>query len=219
MKTIFISKDIQDLIPELSSLVSENKLTAQSLIDFQALPFDCPPPADITFFASIRAADFYLSKCNPGSHVAVAGKETARKIKDKYQLEIAFIAEESGNPVQEAVRFNSWRGEQTVIFPASNVSLGTYMKNVPETHKTMIKVYQTVAKQTRIEKHRIYVFSSPSNVSAFMQANEFPKDAIIIAWGNSTQKALQSHGIAVQHTLLKEQQVSLLAWLQTENFI
>lgn len=219
MKSIFISKDIQDLIPELSKLVSENKLTAQSLIDFQALPFDCPTPADITFFASIRAADFYLSKCKVSPIIAVAGNETARKIKDKYQLDVTFVAEESGNPEHEAALFNHWRGDKTVVFPTSNVSLGTYMKNVPDTHKTIIQVYQTVATQARIEKHSVYVFSSPSNVLAFMQVNQFPKDAIIVAWGNSTQKALQSQGIAVQHTLLKDQQVALLAWLKTENFI
>lgn len=219
MKPIFISKDIQDLIPELSKLVSENKITANSLIDFQSLTFDCPTAADITFFASIRAADFYLSKCKVSPIIAVAGNETARKIKDKYQLEVAFVAEESGNPEHEAALFNNWRGDKTVIFPASNVSLGTYMKNVPDTHKTIIQVYQTVATQARIDKHRVYIFSSPSNVLAFMQVNQFPKDAVIVAWGNSTQKALHSQGVKVQHTLLKDQQVALLAWLQNENYI
>lgn len=219
MKPIFISKDIQDLIPELSKLVSENKITANSLIDFQALTFDCPTAADITFFASIRAADFYLSKCKVSPIIAVAGNETARKIKDKYQLEVAFVAEESGNPEHEAALFNNWRGDKTVIFPASNVSLGTYIKNVPDTHKTIIQVYQTVATQARIDKHRVYIFSSPSNVLAFMQVNQFPKDAVIVAWGNSTQKALHSQGVKVQHTLLKDQQVALLAWLQNENYI
>lgn len=219
MKPIFISKDIHDLIPELSKLVSVNKLTAQSLIDFQAIPFTCPQPSDITFFSSIRAADFYLNSCKPSPLIAVAGKETAQKLKEKHNLEVVFLAEESGNPELEAARFNSWRGDRTVIFPSSSISLGTYMKYVPEDQKSIIEVYHTITKEAIIEKHSVYIFSSPSNVHAFMQVNQFPKDAVIVAWGHSTQKALQSQNILVQHTLLKDQQVSLLAWLKTENYI
>jgi hypothetical protein len=40
----------------------------------------------------------------------------------------------------------------------------------------------------------------------------------LIAWGKSTEKALKDLGIAVTHTLLKDQQAELLQWLKAANF-
>jgi uroporphyrinogen-III synthase len=219
MKPIFISKDFQDLSPALAALVAENKLTAQSLIDFQALPFACPEPTAITFFGSIRAAAFYLQNCKPSPLIAVAGKETARKLKENFDLNAVFIAEESGNPELEAARFNDWRANRSVLFPSSSSSLGTYAKYVPLQHKTIIQVYQTKCKKLLIEDHQVYVFSSPSNVTAFFQVNKLAPNAIVVAWGKSTQKALYENKVTTCHTLLKDQQGALLTWLQTENFI
>lgn len=219
MIPVFISKNAQDLIPELALLAAQNKITAHALIAFQALEFSCPEPTDITFFGSIRAADFFLQKCTPGPLIAAAGKETARKLKEKYKLTTAFIAENSGDPYLEAVNFNTWRGNKKVLFPSSNVSIGSYMKYVPEAQRSIIEVYETIALQQQLDFHRVYVFSSPSNVSAFFLYNQLPMDAIIIAWGKSTKKALQDRGLIVQHTLLKNQQESLLALLQEQNYI
>ena len=219
MMPVFISKDAQDLIPELALLAEQNKITAHALIEFQALEFSCPEPTDIIFFGSIRAADFFLQRCQPSPLIAVAGHETARKLKEKYKLNAAFIAEESGDPTLEAYNFNHWRGDRKVTFPTSNLSIGTYMKDVPQDQKAIIQVYQTSTLNRHIEEHRVYVFSSPSNVSAFFESNQLPANAILIAWGNSTKKSLQNLQLEVHHTLLKDQQQTLLALLQEQNYL
>ena len=63
MSRIFLSKDPEDLNEGLFALQQNGILEAQALIDFEALPFDCPRNYDILFLASIRAAEFFLSQC------------------------------------------------------------------------------------------------------------------------------------------------------------
>ena len=80
MSRIFISKDPKDLSIELQTLVQKGVLEAQSLIDFSAVPFECPPAHDILFLASIRAAEFFFTNCQTSAQIACAGLETAKKV-------------------------------------------------------------------------------------------------------------------------------------------
>jgi uroporphyrinogen-III synthase len=217
MKPVFISKDPQELHAALHQLWAEGVLTAQSLLSYSALPFTCQPTFDLVFFASIRAAEFYLAQCAAPAIFGVAGSETALKIEQKFGLKAAFVAQNSGNPAQEATAFNQWRANRSVLFPSSNLSLGTYSKLIPEQQKKILPVYQTNFMQQRIDAHQVYVFSSPSNVSAFFETNHLAENAQIIAWGKSTEKALKDRGINVTHTLLKDQQTELLEWLKAAN--
>jgi hypothetical protein len=45
-------------------------------------------------------------------------------------------------------------------------------------------------------------FKSPSNVDGFLIENQFPSNAKIIAWGNTTEKCLNNKGYLVWKTLL-----------------
>jgi uroporphyrinogen-III synthase len=218
MKPVFISKDPQELHAALHQLWAEGVLTAQSLLSYSALTFKCQPKFDLVFFASIRAAEFYLAQCAAPAIFGVAGSETALKIEQKFGLKAAFVAQNSGNPAQEAAAFDQWRANRSVLFPSSNLSLGTYAKLIPEQQKKILPVYQTNFIQQRIDAHQVYVFSSPSNVSAFFETNDLAENANIIAWGKSTEKALKDRDIAVTHTLLKDQQTELLQWLKAANF-
>jgi uroporphyrinogen-III synthase len=218
MKPVFISKDPQELHAALHQLWAKGVLTAQSLLSYSPVSFTCQPKFDLVFFASVRAAEFYLAQCAAPAIFGVAGSETALKIEQKFGLKAAFVVQNSGNPAQEAVAFNQWRANRSVLFPSSNLSLGTYAELIPEQQKKILPVYQTNFKQQRIAAHQVYVFSSPSNVSAFFETNDLAENAQIIAWGKSTEKALKDRGIAVTHTLLKDQQTELLQWLKAANF-
>jgi len=218
MKPVFISKDPQELHAALHQLCAEGVLTAQSLLSYSPVSFTCQPTFDLVFFASIRAAEFYLAQCAAPAIFGVAGSETALKIEQKFGLKAAFVAQNSGNPTQEATAFNQWRANRSVLFPSSNLSLGTYSKLIPEQQKKILPVYQTNFMQQRIDAHQVYVFSSPSNVSAFFETNHLAENAQIIAWGKSTEKAIKDLGIAVTHTLLRDQQAELLQWLKAANF-
>ncbi len=213
MSRIFISKDPQDLNNGLLALQQNGILEAQSLIEFSAIPFACPPAHDILFIASIRAAEFFFANCQSSAQIACAGLETAKKVAERYQKEVHFIAQQSDQPQLEAEKFNAWRNNRSVCFPSSQLSIGTYAALIPESEKTILPVYTTAFKTLHIEEKDIYVFSSPSNVLAFLAHNTMPAHAKVVAWGSSTAQELAKKQISVSKVLNGQQQADLLTWL------
>jgi uroporphyrinogen-III synthase len=213
MNRIFISKDPQDLNSGLLALQQNGILEAQSLIEFSAVPFACPPAHDILFIASIRAAEFFFANCQTSAQIACAGLETAKKVAERYQKEVHFIAQQSDQPQLEAEKFNAWRNNRSVCFPSSLLSIGTYAALIPESEKTILPVYNTRFKNVHIEEKDIYVFSSPSNVRAFLEHNTISAQAKVVAWGSSTAQELEKKQISVTQVLNGQQQADLLTWL------
>jgi uroporphyrinogen-III synthase len=213
MNRIFISKDPQDLNSGLLALQQNGILEAQSLIEFSAVPFACPPAHDILFIASIRAAEFFFANCQTSAQIACAGLETAKKVAERYQKEVHFIAQQSDQPQLEAEKFNAWRNNRSVCFPSSLLSIGTYAALIPESEKTILPVYNTRFKNVHIEEKDIYVFSSPSNVRAFLEHNTISAQAKVVAWGSSTAQELEKKQIGVTKVLNGQQQADLLTWL------
>jgi hypothetical protein len=160
MSSIFISKDPEELSIELQVLVQKGVLEAQSLIDFSAVPFECPASHDILFIASIRAADFFFANCQTNAQIACAGLETAKKVAERYQKEVHFIAQQSDQPVREAEKFNAWRNNRSVCFPSSQLSIGTYAALIPESEKTILPVYTTAFKPAHPRKRHLCLFVS-----------------------------------------------------------
>ena len=213
MSSIFISKNPEELSIELRALVQKSVLEAQSLIDFSAVPFECPPSHDILFIASIRAADFFFSNCQTSAQIACAGLETAKKVAERHQKEVHFIAQQSDQPKLEAQKFNEWRKGRSVCFPSSQLSVGTYAALIPESEKIILTVYDTRYKNSSIQEKDIYVFSSPSNVRAFLKYNTIAANAQVVAWGSSTEQELVKKQIRVSKVLNGQQQADLLNWL------
>jgi uroporphyrinogen-III synthase len=213
MSRIFISKDPQDLNSGLLALQQNGILEAQSLIEFSAIPFVCPAAHDILFIASIRAAEFFFANCQTSAQIACAGLETAKKVAERYQKEVHFIAQQSDQPQLEAEKFNAWRNNRSVCFPSSQLSIGTYAALIPESEKTILPVYTTAFKNLHIKEKDIYVFSSPSNVLAFLAHNTIPAHAKVVAWGSSTAQELAKKQISVSKVLNGQQQADLLTWL------
>lgn len=213
MVQIFISKDAHDLNEGLQHLHKNGVLEAKSLIEFSAIPFECPPAYDILFLASIRAAEYFFAKCDTTVQIACAGVETAQKVAEKFKKEITFIAQQSDQPELEAQRFNEWRKNRIACFPSSQLSIGTYASMIPSQEKIVIPVYDTTFKESQIESKDIYIFSSPSNVLAFVKSNSIAKNARVVAWGSSTERELIQNGINVTYVLRAPQQADLLNWL------
>lgn len=213
MSRIFISKNPEELSIELLALVQKGVLEAQSLIDFSAVPFECPPSHDILFIASIRAADFFFSNCQTSAQIACAGLETAKKVAERHQKEVHFIAQQSDQPKLEAQKFNKWRNGRSVCFPSSQLSVGTYADLIPESEKIIVTVYDTRYENSSIQEKDIYVFSSPSNVRAFLKYNTIAANAQVVAWGSSTEQELVKKQIRVSKVLNGQQQADLLNWL------
>lgn len=216
MQKIFISKDPTDLSEELFAMQLTGSIEAKSLISFQSVSFTCPGSFDILFISSIRAADHFFSKCKNNSLIACAGEQTAQKLFDKYQIKADFVAKKSGNPISEAAHFNAWRNGRKVCFPVSQLSVGTYTKNIPDSEKIILQVYTTQLNEVQIGPKDIYVFTSPSNVAAFFINNSVASHAKVLAWGQTTNQALVEKNVRVTKVLDENQQEMLLKWLSSE---
>jgi uroporphyrinogen-III synthase len=201
--SIFISRPIQDSGETLKTISAQGgRVIAESLVRFEAVTFEVPDFFEVIFFSSIRAADFFLQQGIPSSvQFACAGKETADKLKSQFQISCEFIAQHAGNPNESATEFLHWLGNRRVLFPKSEQSLNTYSSMVPRSQKWESIVYRTCSISKKITPCDLYIFSSPSNVQAFLSSNSISGNSKCIAWGSSTAQFLTDHDIHVFHQL------------------
>ncbi len=218
-KRIFISKNSDDCEP-LVHYCNQNKLdlTAQSLIEFEAIPFKIESNFDIVFFSSIRSAQFYFEKAAKKSTIIYAciGETTNSKLK-KLGIECEFVGKEAGNPKKIAEEFKNWVKNRIVFFPQSNLSLGTFSAILPENQVIKQVVYKTNLIERKIENCQIYIFTSPSNLDAFLTINEIPDDAKVIVWGKSTENQLLIKGGQPHFVLNKSSFLELIEVLKSIN--
>ena len=103
-----------------------------------------------------------------------------------------FIGE--GAPSDVAQSFSSiLKSEEIVFFPSSNRSLGTVQSVLENRHKIVLETYQTLLIDKKVENYDFLVFTSPSNVEAFLLSNKVG-DIKTISIGPSTTKALKNAG-------------------------
>lgn len=202
MKSLYITRDLDDLfILQQYCSFGQIDLHAQSQITFEEVPFSIEKPFDVVFFSSVRAGRFFLrSYDGPLSslHFACIGEETAQK----FNIEFAFVGKEAGNPEKVAEKFKSWLGEKRLLIPHSSLSNKTIAQVVPDTQCESICVYNTLPNPKVIDGCDVYVFTSPSNLAAFLQVNTVPVNAKVIAWGNTTKSALQQRRVPNTETLV-----------------
>jgi len=215
-KRLFISKNlgVQD---ELYEWCEENQvqLTAISQISFQGTKFVLKDSFDVVFFSSERAAHYFfegINKIESSWKYACIGQVTANKL-EKYNVKCEFVGEEAGNPEKVAEQFKEWVGERKVCFPRSNVSLKSMQNVLTQDQVIDLEVYQTIPSPSVIEPQDIYVFTSPSNVNAFLQTNQIPEKSQRIAWGKSTEKAIIENNLRVDRTLKFSTQKELISTL------
>jgi uroporphyrinogen-III synthase len=219
-RAIFISRSVDQIGDQLRQYQARGgALYAQALIAFEGMNNEAAPESDVVFFSSIRAADFFFKyQDKPKALFACAGLETARKLLEHYQIVCDFVSEEAGNPANAALAFKTWLKERTVLFPLSQQSLHTYSSLIPTAQKTELTVYRTLTNPVVIPPCDYYVFSSPSNVHAFLEVNVLSDQARCIAWGQSTETALLAQQIAVEHCLKEGSVQELDAYFQAHVF-
>lgn len=220
MKTrVFISKNASDCESLVHFCIQNSiELIAQSLIEFEAVPFEIESNYDIAFFSSIRSGQFFFKNELQKSNVVYAciGQTTNSKLK-KLGIECEFVGEEAGNPQKIAAEFKSWVKNRTVIFPQSNLSLGTFSSILPENQVINKIVYKTNLIERKIENCQIYIFTSPSNLDAFLTINKIADEAKVIVWGKSTENRLLKKGIIADFVLAKSNFAELIEVLKSIN--
>ena len=201
ISSLFISKNADEL-PLLRQFCAEQHIAfhAQSLLQFEGVPFEVQHPFDVVFFSSIRAAEFFLAQSTVGhADIACVGQKTAQKLESIGHTP-SFIGHQSGNPSQVALDFCSFAGQRRVLIPCSDISARSIAKALPADQVEEVVVYRTIAKSVDVPACHAYVFTSPSSVDAFLLQNEKPIGKVI-AWGDTTSARLHELEIEVSRVL------------------
>jgi len=202
-KSLFISKNASELLT-LHPFIDTHQieLTAHSFLNFTPVPFDLPERFDVVFFGSPRALMFFKSQYEIPSKAAIAcvGSRT-ESLLQSMGYTIAFSGMNKGSISEVATEFATWLDTRTAFFPTSSRTLGTITDPIPPRQKIISTCYETTQIPKQLPSSEVCVFTSPSNVEAFLLENELNPNQTIIAWGKSSAAALHSHGVQVDHVL------------------
>tara|TARA_Y100000389_G_scaffold105230_1_gene102104 strand:- start:413 stop:964 length:552 start_codon:yes stop_codon:yes gene_type:complete len=158
------------------------------------IKIDSIPVCDWIFINSAFALNsiIHIKSGLKSKKIAAFGQSTAKYIQ-KNGLKVDFIGKGSPNNVSQG--FSSMvNSNEIVFFPSSNKSLGTVQSIIDNRNKIILETYQTLSIDKKVENHDFLVFTSPSNVEAFLISNKV-KNQKIISIGPSTTKALKNSGI------------------------
>jgi uroporphyrinogen-III synthase len=216
VRSIFISRNGAEL-PLLTEfcLTESIDLTAKSFVRFEPLQSRSTMVPDVVFFSSIRAAEFYLVHHRIESHTEIAtiGVKTADKLR-KLGLNVHFTGSIAGDPEQVAHEFAAWLHGRKVLIPSSDRSNRSIAIALPKEQVEELVVYQTITFLEQVTPCELYIFSSPSNLEAFLELNTIPSAAQIIAWGKTTEKALIKNGYSATWTLSTSSEEEILQILK-----
>ena len=189
-------------------------LISQSLISFKSTDFQVSESYEVIFFSSIRSAEFFLrkEKIDESKKIACIGQETATKLQN-LGMNVDFIGMNSGNPSEVARAFKDWLGDQIVLIPHSSESLLSITEFLNLDHVILVEVYKTVLEPTILPICDCFIFTSPSNVRAYLLANDSSSLKNVIAWGRSTDKELQLKKIPVMKVLQTGTLIELESYL------
>ena len=168
---------------------------AQSQIEIRTVKGALPEgPFDWVFFSSRNAVDAFFAQhaLLSGQKVGAIGPGTARKLERHCTLDFVGKGTETD---QTAHDFAAHVGDASVLFAVGNRSRRTVQAALPAEQVTELTVYETAHVPQRVETPEIAVFTSPSNVEAFAEANAFAPGIKTIAAGRATAQALQSKGV------------------------
>lgn len=158
--------------------------------------------------------NFFLNKerIAAGTKIACIGKATAEKlISEGYQID--FQGKQSGEPEKVALEFKNWLGNRKVLIPHSTISKRTIANVINPNQVIEVPVYHTDFNCSKIPDCDLYIFTSPSNFESFQTCNEPPKGKLI-AWGNTTRKAIEKQNLIVDLSLEKSDLKELIDRLQ-----
>ena len=193
--SIWISRSLsKDSIFNKLTKSSSVSLTSEPLIEMKIIKIDSIPVCDWIFINSAFALNsiMHIKSGLKSKKIAAFGQSTAKYIQ-KNGLKVDFIGKGSPNNVSQG--FSSMvNSNEIVFFPSSNKSLGTVQSIIDNRNKIILETYQTLSIDKKVENHDFLVFTSPSNVEAFLISNKV-KNQKIISIGPSTTKALKNSGI------------------------
>jgi len=216
ISSIFITKEV-DHESELIKWCNDNKikLVNKSFLHFEPLTSSDIPFGEVYFFTSKRAVSFFLSQNQIPDEVQIAcvGQTTANEFL-KRGIHVDFIGKSSGNPMIIAKELSNFIDQKSIVFMGALEGSDAIYNQLNSNNKRKNPVYKTTIISAPVnEKFDCYVFTSPSNLNGFLELNQLPTYANVIAWGKTTEKAMLEKNIYPLFTLevaSEEELISIL---------
>jgi uroporphyrinogen-III synthase len=213
ISSVFITKEVDDE-SELTKWCNENniKLVNKSFLHFESLTSPKLPFGDVYFFTSKRAVSFFLSQHKIPDEVQIAcvGQSTANEFL-KRGIPVDFIGKSAGNPEQVAKELSNFIDQKSIVFMGALEGSDAIYSQLDSNSKRKYPIYKTIIiSETVNEKFDYYVFTSPSNLNGFLESNNLPTHAKVIAWGKTTEKALLNNNIKPIYTLENSSEKELI---------
>lgn len=196
--SVFITRDLRES-DLFSRVLSDNGFTVKgrSLIDITPIPYKELPSAQWIFFSSKHAVKHFFDQKPKvdGMKLAAVGKGTSDMLR-RYNKKADFIGY-STDTRMTAKQFAATVGSSKVLFPQAKGSMRSIQQQLRPGQVIDLVVYETLKKnETPVNRADIVVFTSPSNVEAFFEKNQFSSDQKAVAMGDATGNALKNFGVS-----------------------
>lgn len=194
---VFLSRDKAGL--ELTDFVRSSgwDLICFSCVEFSLTNADEPPEADWIFFYSPSAVRLYADNFTFRSfRFAALGEGTVDAMRGRgFKPEFIGKSSDTSEVMSEFARVI--RTGERVVQARAEKSFERLREVLQAEQILDWPFYQTQAKQEIPEATAdYYIFTSPSNAEAYLQAHQLTKGAVVIVFGDSTKKAVEQYTTA-----------------------
>ena len=198
MTSVFITRALAPNSLLLSWAAARNiTVLHKSLLRFEPVRFRVPPRAEVWFFYSSRAVEFSingLEQVERMPKLAAMGAGTAAALEQR-GFPVDFVGQ--GDPWEVARQFAEFVTSGTVFFPRARQSRRSVQRMLPDSVRVVDAIcYDNVAvSEPAAVIADVYIFTSPLNVQAYLQAHTLPEEVQVVAIGPSTGEALKARGL------------------------
>lgn len=197
-KLVFISKKLSSnsIFRELEKY--DVVITDEPLIKFTQIPFSYTPQSKWIFFSSKTAIDYFFAQSPEVAQdtlYGVIGKHSAAHLAS-FGKTADFIGE-GVDIAQIAKHFREVLKDDSVLFPQAMDSMRSIQKYISFSNTAFnLYTYKTSLRDDfEIPYSNILIFTSPSNVNAYLAKYKVDEQQRIIAMGSATRFRLAEHGI------------------------
>jgi hydroxymethylbilane synthase len=194
---VFISRkrnQVEALCHELEAAGYEVDAISMIRTEAVAMP-EKLPETDWIFFSSAESVHFFFEKYGivANRKFGAVGESTATKLSRFVRVDFIGNASDIEKTADDFAKLTNGK---TALFPGAEQSLRSIQKHKPNHEVIDLTCYRTIAEPVQIDGAQVLVFSSPSNVASFFRINDTPKNAVFIAFGQSTAGKLNEYGIS-----------------------
>lgn len=192
-QNVFVTRDLKEKDYLFKALKNLNfNVTAKSLIEFKQISIKFLPRTEWIFFSSKHAVRYFFNQKPEIGKVKIGcvGSSTSKELR-QFGQRADFIGASTDTKLI-GKQFAAKVGNASVLFPVAKESLQSIQWQFPNRSNLIdLPVYATLKHPIEVSPEtNIIVFTSPSNVEAFLEKNKWLPHYKCVAMGDATAAAL-----------------------------